>query len=224
MRLSNAPKYFLFGAFLLISTAACGSSGNGSNSPPASIPEPPRSIPFATKEPDVYSAGLVVITGGSERKFAIVRDNTRLRIDFEVGTPAHRVFIRTSELYLVDPLNKRFADISGADDPYFGPEFVMDLANQLLTAKIYSDFEEIGTRDGLLVFRTVLNGSTTSEVLVLFDKLLGMPVRQEFYSVEAENRTMMYAVELRDFSTSIDAAAFEIPKDFRRVSRRELEQ
>lgn len=219
MRLSNAVKYFLFGSILLIATAGCGSSENGSESSPVPVPGPPRSIPFATKEPDVYSAGLVVITGSSERKFAIVRDNTRLRIDFEVGTPAHSVYIRTSERYFVDPVNRSFAEISGSGDPHIGPEFVIDLANQLLKAKIYTDFEEVDSQRGLRVFRSMMNGSPKSEVLIYVDELLGMPVRQEFYSVEAEHRIMSYAVELRDFSTSIDPGAFEIPKDFRKTSR-----
>ena len=52
--------------------------------------------------------------------------------------------------------------------------------------------------------------------MIYFDEAIELPVKQEFFSIDGETRTLKYSMELRDFQTSVDPSVFQIPVGFRR--------
>ena len=63
-----------------------------------------------------------------------------------------------------------------------------------------------------------VNEGSESEIRIFYDRSSGLPVKQEFYSIEGETRTLQYSFELRGFKTEVDASVFQIGKEFRKVS------
>jgi len=88
--------------------------------------------------------------------------------------------------------------------------------SHLLHMRDFTEFEQM-RRDGSVVqFRARINESNSSEVIVFFDEAIGLPVKQEYYSLEGEKRTLRYSVELRDFKKELEPGVFEIPAGFRK--------
>jgi hypothetical protein len=81
-----------------------------------------------------------------------------------------------------------------------------------------TEYDEVGREGSIVRYSATVNESTLSEVLIFFDEAIGLPVRQEFYSIEGETRDLRYTVELRNFATQVDPAVFAIPADFLKQS------
>jgi len=57
-----------------------------------------------------------------------------------------------------------------------------------------------------------------SEILIYIDPTVGIPVKQEFFSVHDEQKTLQYTVELQNIVLEVEDSLFEIPKDLQKVS------
>ena len=87
-----------------------------------------------------------------------------------------------------------------------------------MNARDYSDFEEVGRDGSVIQYKVRVNEGSASEMVVFYDQTIGLPVKQEFYSIEGETRTLQYSFELRGFKTEADESVFQIGKEFRKVS------
>ena len=169
-------------------------------------------LPFATREPDVFQCEFVIRTGETERRITLARDGLRRRIDYDTGTDEHRAVLITSKEYLLYFKPKRYEEreLSG------GGGSGDSLLSHLLHMRDFTEFEEV-KRDGSVVqFRARINESDSSDVIVFFDEAIGLPVKQEHYSLEGDKRTLRYSVELRNFRKEVDPGVFEIPAGFRK--------
>jgi hypothetical protein len=142
----------------------------------------------------------------------LARDGVKRRIDYDPGTDEHRAVLITDKEYLLYFKRKRYEerDLTGSGASGDG------LLSHLLHVRDFTEFEQM-RRDGSVVqFRASINESNASEVIVFFDEAIGLPVKQEFYSVEGDKRTLRYSVELRDFKKEVEPGVFEIPAGFRK--------
>lgn len=134
-------------------------------------------------------------------------------MDIDVGTDNHRAVLITDKEYLLFFKRMIFEEraLSSSAVAVYEP-----LTAHMLNARDYSSFREVKRDGSVIKYSARVNDSENSEVLIYFDEKIGMPVKQEFFSIEGDKRTLQYAVELRDFRTDVDPELFKIPKNFRR--------
>ncbi len=223
MRLSNPAKIFIGIFVLMFQLQGCGSATSDQNTPEPQIDEPVSTLPFATKEPDTYQATFVMRAGGVETLTFVARKGANRRTDHRVGTEGQMNVIETDRTYRILPGNRvytqqEFGQGLPPDRPFAG------FTDQLLNGRLGASFEETGTQDSLTVFRVTFEDSPGSEARIYVSKELGMPIKQEFYTVNGEQRTLFAVVELRDLVTSVDDGIFRVPEEFRRVTAAEFDK
>jgi hypothetical protein len=211
MFLSTPVKIFYAAVLFSLILAGCSSSGVEQNS--TSIPIPPRKsdLPFSTREPDVFQVDIVIKTGDRERLVSIAREGSKRRVTYDVGTDDQRTVVRTDKEYLLFAKRRAYVEreLSSA-----APQ--SELGSYLLITRPRAEFEEVGREGTVVQYKAVINESGASEVVIFYDEAIGMPVKQEFYSTRGDDRKLRYSVELRNFKTSVDVGAFEIPSGFHR--------
>ncbi len=213
MFLSTPAKIFHAICFSSIIFAGCSVWRSSENSTAGFASEPKSEHPFSAREPEVFQAELVVRTGDVERRTFIARNGGMRRMDIDVGTDNHRAVLITDKEYLLFFKRMIFEEraLSSSAVAVYEP-----LTAHMLNARDYSSFREVKRDGSVIKYSARVNDSENSEVLIYFDEKIGMPVKQEFFSIEGDKRTLQYAVELRDFRTDVDPELFKIPKNFRR--------
>lgn len=201
----------------------CGSDPANENKSAEPIAEPASTLPFATKEPAEYQAMFVMRSGGVEMLTFVARNGANRRTDHRVGDEGQMNVIESDKAYRILPGKRVYTEhefTSGLppDRPFAG------FTDQLLNVRLGASFEETGTESGLTVFRVKFADSPGSESLIYVSTEFGMPIKQEFYSVSGEQRTLMSVVELRDLITSVDDSIFRVPDEFKRVTAAEFEK
>jgi hypothetical protein len=216
MFLSTPAKIFSATCFLSLVFAGCSLWRGNENSAVTFASEPKSEFPFVAHEPDVFQAELVVRTGETERRTLIARDGGMRRMDFDVGTDNRHAVLITDKEYLLYFKRMTFEerDLSSNAAAQFEP-----LTAQMLNLRDYASFDEMGRNGSVVQFKARVNESRNSEVLIFFDESIGLPVREEFYSIEGDQRTLQYSVELRDFRRDVQPDLFTVPPDFRRQAR-----
>ena len=176
-----------------------------------------RQLPFATREPDVFQAEILIRSGDVERRIGIARSGLSRRIDYDIDTPKHRAVVISDKEYLLDMKRKTYVEREFSATEAGDSELV----SHLLTLRDYTEFDEVGRNGSVIQFRARINDTTASDVMIFFDESIGLPIRQEFYAIEGEVRKLHYSMELRGFSTQVDQTVFQIPKEFRGHNRRQ---
>lgn len=237
---SNQAKLFHLVLFFSICFSACGFwSGAGENSNAASPepfvpPEIPSEIPFLTREPEVFQCDIVIstIVNGekSERRSFMARSGARRLATFAAGEAAEISLLQTDETktFSICPAKKIYTEtvLNRAAAASGGEVFGDFLTVAWLNSKSSAAFENLGAENGLSRFRASLNNSDASEIVIYVDENLKLPVKQEFFSLGAGGeKTLLYAVELKNFQLQADEKLFEPPsKDFRKVSKEEFDK
>ena len=211
MFLSTPVK--IFGAALLLPLifAGCSFWRNADNTSLAA-PAKKSAFPFSTHEPDTFQTDIVIRTGEAERHITIARDGEKRRIDYDVDTDAHRAVIVSDKEYAIDFKRKqiRERELSGSGT------LRKEVAG-FLNVRDYVEFEEVAQQGSIHEYRGRINESDASQVSIFFDESIGLPVRQEFYSVNGDERKLQYSVELRDFRREVDPSVFVVPAGFKKV-------
>ena len=204
--------------------------------------------PFATKEPERYQAVRVITTGGGtetttaaepgSRTF-IARDGDRRREDYEAASGEKISYLQLpGSVYVLLPAKKLYAELRPENDgaaaneraenvpPDFSPD---KLLNQARPESVY---ERIGAENlngrATVKYRVTVRGATgasrevTTESLVWVDESLGMPIKSETTSTGGAASGARITMELRDIKETVDAAVFELPPDYRKVTSKEL--
>jgi hypothetical protein len=196
--------------------------------------------PFATKEPEKYSAKIVLAFKSAEsenfieQNYYVARDGANRRLDFELGK--HQI----SDLQTIDgkhfimlPKQKIYAEFAQSSIITNLPEDI-SLGHLLHTKPIGASYqkigeEEIGGRKATkykLDFGTVPeDANMRTETFVWADETLGLPIKTEIVGIEntAPNGAKSI-IELREINNQPDAQIFTVPKDFRKVSFDEIQQ
>jgi hypothetical protein len=231
---SSAGKIF-FG-FLLLFNSACSLWQNNQNATPNPTPFVPTEIkseiPFSTREPDVYQAEIInrTFVGGNEntnRKIFVARKGESRLTIFNQGEKRETAILNSSAgaAFSLYHSRKIYTENLANSDSLIqgGNDF---LTTEWLNQKTSAAFENLGAENGLSKFRVKLGDAetTNSEILIFVDENIKLPVRQEFYSVTGEQRTLVSSVELKNFKSEADEKLFEMPKDYRKVSAKEFQE
>jgi hypothetical protein len=218
MFLSNPAKSFLASLLLLSSTAGCGLLRSNENTAGSIVEEPTSRFPFKTKEPENFQCEIIETAGETVRRKRLSKKGTSRRVDFDPGEEEHRAVLQTDKEYLINIGRGIYAENTSASA---GGQF-SELTNELLNTFHRSEFEETG-RDGSLVRYIVRSAdSEMSEIVVHYDESIGLPVKQEFFSIEGGGRTLQFTVEIINFKSDLDADIFSIPTGYRKVPLAEL--
>ena len=219
MYLSNPAKSFLLAIPFFVSTIGCGFVGSGSNNAPRVIEAPASSIPFKTKEPENFQCEILESAGKTTRRKRIAKKGSWRRVDFEPGEATHRAVLQTEKEYLIDVGRRIYAEMARQA----GEQQFSELTRELITAGSPSVYEETAREGSLVTYAVRPDGSNGSEMVLHYDESIGMPVKQEFYSLNDGVRTLSFSVELLNFSTEPELGLFELPAGFRKVSMNEFQ-
>ncbi|MEO7673067.1 MAG: hypothetical protein ABIU09_03195 [Pyrinomonadaceae bacterium] len=205
----------------MFSTAGCGFLQTSENKPVPLVPEAKSGFPFSTSEPENFQCEMVVTSGGVTRRTLVARQGNLRRVDFEAGEKGQRAILQTDKEYLIAFDRKIFAEkavtgAASADRQY------SELTSELLNRGEHAVFEEIGREASVVKYKLTFDGGDATEIIVHFDEAIGMPVKQEFFSLDGNERTLQYSVEILGFRTDVDEGLFAIPAGFRKVSLSEF--
>ncbi len=218
MFLSNSTSSFLAAFIILISSAGCSlRTSENVSAPTTELPK--NRFPFSTKEPDTFQCEITETAGTVVRRKRIAKKGTWRRVDFDFGESGQRAVLQTEKEYILDIDRGRYAENIGAAGT--GDQFA-EITHGLLNLGQPSDFEEIG-REGSMISYVVRPAETSaSEIIVQFDESIGLPVKQQFYSIDSTGRTLQLNVELSGCESDPDPEIFSVPSNWRKVSVKEL--
>jgi hypothetical protein len=199
-------------------------------SAPFAAQELKSKIPFSSKEPDVYQTEIVLTnySGGekSERRSFTARNGGKLRSDFE--NKISFLQRNENEKFLIHNGKKIYVDSqsnSGAPNET-GDQIKDFLTTEWLNEKRGAAFENLGAENNLTKYRVSLEDAPNinSEILIFVDENLKIPVRQEFYTINDEQKILVFSMELQNLKLQTDDKLFELPKDYRKVSSNEFQK
>ena len=236
---------------ILISGAACkrsansNANGNASRANSTSADETSSTPPFPTKEPERYQAtwvtsgtagpgaasipGLAALTN---QQMPVARDGEKRRVETEVIPGIKIIYLQLANgRYALYPAKKLYAEIKmdGSDNPLNSTQGVPSdfTPDKLISgAPAGAKYEKLGTEQingrTTTKYRVTTSGDdgskSASETIVWADESLGMPIKTESTSADGAKFTW----EMRDIKLEVDAALFELPKDYRKVEQSEL--
>ena len=214
----------LFSAF----AAACGfwqsDEDNSNLSPGINFPETSAQIPFSTKEPERFQTDVVIsnfINGRKTvRKYFIARDGGNFLQRFDADNEKGTSFLRTGDnkMFLVNHGSKTYREISGDQAEVFSDDsLIKNLTSKWLNEKTAATFEKLQPKENPAGYRVNFEEAKNSEVLIYVDENLNLPVRQEFYGVAGEQKTLLYSIELQNFQTETDGDIFALPEKYRKI-------
>jgi outer membrane lipoprotein-sorting protein len=184
-------------------------------------------IPFENKEPEIYQAEIVLITYSNgektERIIKAARLREKIRYDYPNGTSFMQ--INESERFMLETEKKIYVQnqMSSGNSTESGNSLKDFLTTEWLNEKRDAKFENLGTENALVKYRVSIE-NTNLEILIYVDANLKFPVKQEFYSISGDQKTLLSAMEIRNLKLEVDENLFELPKDFRKVSIKEFQK
>lgn len=207
MLLSTPVKIGVILFFLSSVFTGCSIWRGGENTAAFAPSQPRNPLPFSTREPDVFQTDIIVRTGDVERVTSLARDGAKRRVDYDPDTDQHRAILVTDKEYVIDFKAKKVTtrDLTSAASAQ------NESLSHLLHVRDFTEFDEIGREGTIVRYRARINESNASEVVVSFDESIGLPVKQEFYSLEGDQRVLRYTVEVRNFKKEVGAGVFDVP-------------
>ncbi len=221
-------KFACLPIFLLANFSACSfwQTADNSNSLKDSelIAEVLTDIPFSTKEPENFQAEIVVSGftdgGKTEQNYFIAKSGEKSLQKFYAGSENERSILRRdeNEIFLINNELKNYREISGKNSDAFSDDsLIKNLTSKLLNEKASAGFEKLGTQENLTKYRVKFEDAKNSEIIIFVDEKIKLPVKQEFYSVAGDKKTLTYQIEIKNFKPQADDKLFELPKNYRRI-------
>lgn len=220
-------KFLGLFAFALVMSSACRycqKSGLEAPTPAPFVAEELKSeIPFSTKEPEIFQVEIVITANNRESKIFAARSADRRRFDSNFGAKNQISYLTAGKNQMLLPGKKVYTE-NAADGSAGGESWTDFLTVQWLSAKADVRFASEGRENNLAKYRATFGeaGNAASDTLIFVDESVGLPVRQEFYSLAGGGRTLMMTVEFRNLKLEAEDALFSVPKDFRKVSPEEF--
>ena len=216
---ANLFKYFL--AVALIFCSSCRFWQNSANSNvsnnQANVAEIVSEVPFSTKEPETFQAEIITKFEEENEKTFIAQ--SKGKVFLRKGATA-TLQTEPNKSFLLNFEKKIYVENAGKSVATNSGETLNDfLTTEWLNQKADVKFENLGEENGLTKYKAIFE---SSESLIFVDETFKIPLRQEFYSIEGETRTLVYSIELQNFKLIAEEQLFELPKDFRKVSLEEF--
>ncbi|MEO8072317.1 MAG: hypothetical protein ABI891_05640 [Acidobacteriota bacterium] len=225
---SNSAKVLFVFLFATILFSSCWLWQKAESETPAPTPfvakDLKSDVPFLNKEPENFQAEFVVTASGKTDKTFMARNGGNRRLDYNVGEKNQFSVVQTidGKGFLTFKDKKIYAEnsidsgISDAGNPF---DF---LTTEWLNQKAEVKFEKLDAENRLMKYRAVLGEIGKSEAVIWIDEKIGLPVKQEFYSTNGEQKILTFTFEMKNFKPQTEESLFEIPKDFRKVSIEEF--
>jgi hypothetical protein len=210
--------------FTLIYCSSCSFWQNSANTNTSAnqinASETKNEVFFPTKEPESYQFEVVVKSDDEEQRTLVAKSGMRF---FSISNDIAALKIDAAKSYLINFDKKIFAENLTPAGTYDDSVETLQsfLTTDRLNQKTDAKFENLGDENGLTKYRASFG---ESESLIYVDENFKLPMRQEFYSINGEERTLMYSSEIQNLKLKADESFFEIPKDFRKVSTAEFQQ
>ena len=222
---SNSTKFFLLFTLAAALFSSCRfwqktSDVNPPSTPPVAA-ELKSEIPFSTKEPERFQAEIVVTANDAERRTFLARSGTNRRFDFNFGEKNQLTTLSTDKNYLILPARRIYTE-NDAAEAGASDDWANFLTTRWLNEKTAARFEKLETVDNLTKYRVNLGDGGASEIFVYADENLGLPVRQEFYTVVGEQKKLTYLFELKNLKLDAGEQLFALPANFKKVSAEEF--
>lgn len=191
--------------------------------------------PFATKEPERYSATrtITTVTAAGETvvtKNSVARDGERRRDDHELASQRVVYLTLPAGAFLLLPEEKAYAELASAipvQTPGNMDETDSSPDRLLHTEPIATSYQRIGAETiggrATQKYRVVVNSSadanvSVGETFIWLDEGLRMPIRSETTSRDGKRVTM----ELTDIVLDVDGHLFQIPEGYEKITILEL--
>lgn len=200
-----------------------------------------------TKEPDKYRATLVLTaetTGDNSRTIPplsaeVARNGDARRISFKLPGGEQIIYLdRPDKRYVVMPNRKQYAELT-SEALGFDVARLMTPGQIVDQLKRQRGYELVG--DDQLNGRAVVKyrftgtaqtgttaGEVKSETFVYVDKDTGLPLRSELSSAATGDvkgvKGLKVVAEMKDISTDIDAAQFDVPQGYSKVDPEKVRQ
>ena len=156
----------------------------------------------------------------TEKKYIAKKDNKR-RTEHGYGAEARLIVIEDDKTTLIDPQRRVYTERAFTEGKA-DPDFLQDMTRQLLAVREKATYRELGEEDGRIRYSVQVADSEISEIIVFADPKLGMPTRQEFYSVTNDERRLRYWYELTNIELDVEDELFTVPEGFRKISNDEF--
>ncbi len=216
---TKSHKLVLF--FTLIFCSSCvfwQNPANSNTSTNQTASESKNDEIYPTKEPENYQLEIVVKSDGEEdQKTLIAKSGQKFySISHDIATlklDANKTFLINFDKKIVaetSTVATAYDDLPNSDET-----LQSFLTTEFLNQKTDAKFENLGVENGLTKYKATFEAS---ESLIFVDENFKLPMRQEFYSVDGEERKLMYSTEIQNLKLKPDESFFDVPKDFRKVS------
>ena len=238
--------YYLF--FFLITTAflnsACSYCGKKESAPGEALAPPVtivNTLPFSTKEPNIYQAELVVsFPAGDaviEQKYFIARDGETRRTDYDLSGKNTMSVLEKPEGAAIVLLPQKKCSLEDANAPAGTIPSQNDALKESLTTgwlaeKIPANFAALGNEQmggkPLAKYRVRFEKragvESASEALVWVDEELGTPVRTETYDIKNDQQVNKVVTEFRNLKLSVDTGIFDLPAGCQNIPAKEIQK
>lgn len=224
----NFIKFLGVCAFALVMLPACRFWQKAGGETPAPTPfvaeELKSEIPFSTKEPEIFQVEIVITTGGAEIKTFTARNGNKKRVDYDAGTKKQVTLLQTDKNYLMEQSKKIYVEDAARANFAVAENWTDFLTTEWLNSRADVKFFKLEPENNLTKYRVVFGDAenSKSESLIFVDEAAKLPVRQEFYSVEGEQKTLTMTIELKNLKLEAADDLFVVPADYRKVSREEF--
>ncbi len=220
---SNSAKVLLVCLFFPTFFSACYFREKAESETPAPTPPVAKELksdaPFSTKEPENFQAELIVTANGAEDKTFAARSGGRRLSIYNFGKKNQFSIVQTADgkSFALIKDKKIYAENVGENVAAETENPFAFLTDEWLSQKSDAKFERLGAENDLTKYRAVLGENGKSEALIWIDEKIGLPVKQEFYSVSGEQKTLNFTFEIKNFASPVNDNIFEISPDFRKV-------
>lgn len=182
--------------------------------------KPISDLPFDAREPEVFSAEIVISSGDVSSRRAFYRKPGGWRLDIYNGEEIAWSAVNTGRETVIDHRRKVFAEVEektgGAE-----PDFVQEMTVRLLRKRRYSSFETLGQEEHIRKYRVSISGHEGGDIVLYYDESLKMVVRQEFLQGEGEQAKPVLTFEMKNISFDVPDTVFAVPEGYRKVSETE---
>ena len=223
-------------------------SANANTSPSLNTNTAVSPSVIAAREPDAYRATLVLAaeTEGGEKTIGIpqlsaevAKSGTDRRVSFKLPDGSDLIYLEKGGLHIaIAPARKQYAELT--------PEATgVQLQNLMTPGQLVARLEKLqgveavgeeavnGRPAQKYRYKRVSNtntqaGAVSTEAFVFVDKETGLPLRSELYTEASGDvqgvKGAKVVAEMRDISTIVDPALFEVPLDYKKVPPEQVRQ
>ncbi len=230
---SYPSKNFLVVVLALLSIPACrlwDKPANFATPSPENAKEILSDIPFPTKEPEVYQAEILTTSFLNEealsRKTFSARHGSKWLTTFNVGEKHAISLLKIDAKVFLIHYDKRVYTEKWANQTNLaltGESLGDFLTTEWLNQKADAVFENQGEENGLTKYSVRLGSQPNSETVIFVNESFRIPVKQNFYTVNGEQKTLIFSTEVTNLKLMADDGMFQIPADCRKVAAKEFQ-